>query len=37
MTQKGIQMAYEAPQIELIEINPSYILTTDTIPDNNIH
>ena len=30
-------MTYEAPQIELIEINPTDVVTVDSIPDNGIH
>lgn len=29
-------MAYEAPKIELIEINPSDIVRTDSSEDNDI-
>lgn len=29
-------MAYEKPEIELIEINPADIQTTDSVPDTNV-
>lgn len=33
---KGTYMAYEKPEIDLVEINPVDIQTADSTPDTNL-